>query len=159
MTPELPPTPPAAPPPQVQPWSRRSVAVVVRFATSDRTDRQPGLVAPASSPAQATWQPGEYQDSVAPCEAVSGNLLGRLVRGAPADQDVNAGNPSKLCVWHVGAHTLIVRIQLHTPGGPAGDQTASVLAREDFALTRQGVGTRSLPVDKARLAPLAGLAD
>jgi hypothetical protein len=159
-------------PPPDQPWSRRAVAVrvggvalgllvialVVRFAVADR-EHQPGLIAPGSSTAQAGWQPGEYRQSVAPCQAVSGGLLGRLVRGAPADQDVSSNNPTKLCVWHVGPHTLIVRIQLHTPGGPASDQTASTLAGEDFAQTRQGVGAKSLPFEQAKLAPLAGLAD
>jgi hypothetical protein len=165
---------PSAPPtpPRDQPWSRRAVAfriggvalgllviaLVVRFAVADR-EHQPGLIAPGSSTAQAGWQPGEYQQSVAPCRAVSGSLLGRLVRGAPADQDASSNNPSKLCVWHVGAHTLIVRIQLHTPGGPAGDQTASTLAGQDFAQTRQGAGAKSLPFEQAKLAPLAALAD
>jgi hypothetical protein len=161
------------PSPEVQPRRRQLVALrivgvalgllvvglAVRLYASGRPDRQPGLVAPGSPAAHATWQPGEYQQSVAPCQAVSGSLLARLVRGARADRDIGASSPTRLCVWHVGPHTLIVRIQLHSPGGPAGDQTASVLAGEDFAVTRHGVSAKSLPVDNARLGRLAGLAD
>jgi hypothetical protein len=34
-----------------------------------------------------------------------------------------------------------------------------VLAGEDFAVTRHGIGAESLPVDNAKLGRLAGLAD
>jgi hypothetical protein len=137
------------------------VVVGIWLYRAGRADRQPGLVAPGSSStaSPAAWQPGEYQSTVAPCAAVSGNLLARLVHGAEADQDVTAGSPSRLCVWHVGQRTLIVRIQLHTPGGPPGNQTATALAGEDFAFARQGLGPGTRPVDRAGLARLSGLAD
>jgi hypothetical protein len=173
MTSQPPPAGAQPPPPERPQRSKRStalriagvalgvgvVALALRPFVFGGSDRPLGLKPPGQSSARANWLPGEYQQAVAPCDAVSGKLLARLVPKARGDASSVDSGHSGICVWHIADHTLLVRIQLHTPGGPTGDQTATVLAGEDFASTRQGASAKGRPLDQAGLAPLAGLAD